>query len=128
MLQHTALLESNYEGEPNETERKLMYIRAYPKTYHQKFISNGKIFEQMSEEEITQYFQILHRDEEETKPKSVSKVESTSKGAGGHIASETCRENHKTSNSNNSCTRHGKSSKRIHTPKIANQFGHCLVP
>ena len=37
MLQHMVLLEKNYKGHPNEADRKLMYMRAYPKSYHQKF-------------------------------------------------------------------------------------------
>ena len=60
ILWHMALLQKHYEEQPNETKRKLMYMREYPKAYHQNFITNGKNFEHMSEEDITQYFQILH--------------------------------------------------------------------
>ena len=91
MFRHTELLERHYKGEPNETERKLMYIRTYPKPYHQKFISHGKIFEQMSKEDITQYFQILNREEEETKPRGTLRTEGNSRGTGGHATNENHR-------------------------------------
>ena len=46
----------------------------------------------MSEEDITQYFLILHRDEEDAKTKSALKTESSVKGNGRHTANETHRE------------------------------------
>ena len=56
-----------------------MYMRAFPMAYHQKFISHGKIFDQMNKEEITQFFQILHREEEKRNPKAPQRQRVTSK-------------------------------------------------
>ena len=53
MLHHKALLKKHYDKEPNKVKTKLMYIRAFPKAYHQNFITNGKNFDQMSKEDIT---------------------------------------------------------------------------
>ena len=44
-----------------------MYMQAYPKVYHQKSMKDGKKFDEINEEAIMQYFQILHKEEEETK-------------------------------------------------------------
>ena len=68
MLRHTLLLKTHYEEAPDKVKRKLMYMQAYPKAYHHKFMTAGKKFDEMNKEAITQYFQILHKEEEETKP------------------------------------------------------------
>ena len=52
ILWHTLFLETNYKGNLDESDRKLMYIRVYPKAYHQKCIAQGKIFKQMSKLDI----------------------------------------------------------------------------
>ena len=80
MLRHTEILEKHYEEELDKVKRKLMYMGTYLRAYHQKFISPGKNFDQMSEEDITKYFQILHREEEETKPQGTSKAEGDVRG------------------------------------------------
>ena len=98
-----------------------MYMKAYPKAYHQKFISARKNFDEMSEENITQYFQILHREEEETKPKGTLKAEGNVKGTGGHTTSKTRRDRHRTRNDIRSHTHHERSSEHKSGPKIVNQ-------
>ena len=103
-------------------------MRAFTKAYHQRFISHGKVFNHMNEEEITQFFQILHREEEETKPKGTSKAEGYVKGTGNHATSKTHKDNYKARNNNNSCTHNDQSSERRHTQKISNQCAYCPTP
>ena len=61
MLWQTVLLETHYESNPDKAELKLMFIRENPKPYHQKFIAQGKNFDQMSELDIATYFQVIHQ-------------------------------------------------------------------
>ena len=102
MLRHTLLLERYYEEEPGEVKRKLMYMGAYPKAYHHKFMKDSKKFDEMNKEAITQYFQIPHREKEETKPKGTSRAEGNVKGTGGHSASKTCQDRQRIKNDNRS--------------------------
>ena len=126
MLRHTALLEKHYEQEPNEVKRKLMYMQAYTKTYHQRFISAGKKFEEMNKEEFTQYLQILHMEEKETKPRGTSRTEGNARGSGGHATNETHKGSRR--NESDSHTHHKRSSECRGGQKIANQCTFCSMP
>ena len=75
ILRHMTLLERHYEEVPDKVKQKLMYMQAYPKVHHRKFMKDGKKFDEMNEEAITQYFQILHKEEEETKSRGTPKAE-----------------------------------------------------
>ena len=121
MLRHTTLLNKHYKQEPKEVKRKLMYMQAYPKAYHQRFIAASKKFEEMSKEDITQYFQILHREEEETKPRGTLRTEGKSRGTGGHATNENRRGSGRNKNDSHSHTCHELSSEHGSGPKIANQ-------
>ena len=60
MLQHTEFLETHYESKSNEARIKLMYMRVQPKSYHQKFIAQGKNFKLMYEQDIMRCFKVIH--------------------------------------------------------------------
>ena len=79
LLQHVEILKTHYEKKPNKEELKLMYIKAYPKAYHQNFITQGEKLKEMISNSIANYFQVLHREEEEVQPQSASRTESSSR-------------------------------------------------
>ena len=128
MLRHTLLLETHYEEIPSKVKQKLMYMRAYPKVYHHKFMKDGKKFDEMNKEAITQYFQILHKEEEETKSRGPPKAEGSARGNGGCTASKTSRGSHKNKYDNLSNTRRERSSEHKSGPNIVNQCTLCSVP
>ena len=73
-------------------------------------MKDGTKFDEMNKQAITQYFQILHKEEEETKYQGTTKAEGSVRGNGGRAASETHRGNYKNRHDNHSHTCHEQSS------------------